>query len=89
MRDGIIRRSCPLCGGRLIVSSLQQSSKDFFIKKNGRISKKYTLSDSGPMEVEIAACESCEARWEADEFMLDSAGRFIDYKYERAGGANE
>lgn len=83
---GVKRNCCPLCGGKIIVSSLYQYSLDFEVGKRGKLLKRYKKSDGGPMEVEIAACENsvsggCSAKWDADEFYLEYGEIFMDTKY--------
>ena len=83
---GIVRKRCPLCGGRIIVSDLYQISRDHFIKANGVLSKRG--KDRGPysMEASIANCENapdnCSALWDTDGFYIDERGRFVDLVYE-------
>lgn len=84
MKTGKIIKCCPLCGGRIVVSVLQQYSFDYVMLKDGTISKRYKRGVSGSMDACIAACEnvcSCGAQWEVDEFEIDSNRRFFDYKY--------
>lgn len=79
--EGKRRTKCPLCGGEIIVSNLFQYSHDYRFTKSGRISKRYTTVDNGPIEVAIAGCR-CGANWGDGEFLIDDKGHFIDYKYE-------
>ena len=87
---GIIRKCCPLCGGRIIVSDLYQISYNYAMTKSGKLSKQYSVSSPGSMEASIAACENapdrCTASWDTDSFIVDEKGRFIDllYKNEEA-----
>ena len=80
-----IRRRCPLCGSKLIVSDLYQVSFDYTITKSGHISRNHKTSSPMSMEASIAACENapekCTAYWDTDSFMIDERGRFIDFKY--------
>lgn len=78
--EGRKRTKCPLCGGGIEISYLYQYSHDYKLTKSGRISKKYTTNDCGPMEVGIAMCK-CGANWGNGEFLIDEDGYFIDYKY--------
>ena len=84
-KEGVLRKTCPLCGGKIVVSSLYQLSYNYTVTKTGKLSKKYSVSSPGPMEVNIAACENapdkCYASWDADEFYLDESNRFMDEKY--------
>ena len=90
-RDGIIRKVCPLCGGKIVVSDLYQISYNHTVTKSGKLSKKYSVSSPGSMEVSIAACENapdgCKASWDADSFFIDEKDRFVDLQYpdEREG----
>ena len=81
MKNGVLRKCCPKCGGKIVVSWLYQTSHDYVITKSGRISKRYTRTPEGSMEVALAACVDCDAVWEADEFWIDKNDYFIDYKY--------
>lgn len=86
---------CPLCGGRIVVSDLYQSSHDYVITRKGVLSKRYAKGPEGSMECMIAACEhapdKCPAIWDADSFYIGEDGHFYDCKYEdkREGRINE
>lgn len=82
MYIAIKRKCCPKCGGTIIVSFLYQTSHDYKLTKKGKLSKSFTRSGEGSMEAAIASCESCPARWEADEFSIEADGTFLDMKYE-------
>ena len=78
------RTKCPLCGGEIIISALYQISHDYKLTKQGRMSKKYTVTNAGSEEAMIAACASgCGAYWEAGEFDVMEGEYFIDHKYYR------
>lgn len=83
--NGIVRKRCPMCGGRIIVSDLYQISRDHYITAKGVISKRG--KDRGPysMEASIAACENapdnCAAQWDTESFCIDEHGRFVDWLY--------
>lgn len=83
MKNGTKRNCCPLCGGVIVVSALQQYSHDYKVLKNGKVSKRYTVRDCGSMEVSVAGCSNkeCGAYWDADSFTIDMDGSFYDYKY--------
>ena len=85
---GILRKVCPLCGGKIVVSDLYQLSYDYVVTRTGKKSTKRKVSRPGSMEVSIAACENapdaCNAIWDADEFFIDESNRFIDCKYVEA-----
>lgn len=82
---GVRRTGCPKCGGRIIISEMCQYSRDYFVTKTGKVSKKYTIVDNGGLDVSIATCENvnnqCGVFWEATEFDIDEYDRFVDYKY--------
>ena len=77
---GIILKKCPLCGGEIVVSYICQYSRVYKLAKSGRISRRYTIVDSGTMDVAVASCD-CGANWNKDQFVIDENGYFIDYKY--------
>ena len=54
--EGIVRDRCPLCGGKIVVSDLYQTSRDFEVRKGGKVSRRYTVTDCGSMEVSVAGC---------------------------------
>lgn len=86
----IIRKCCPICGGRIIVSDLYQVSYDYTIGKRGIISKRFKKSRHASIEASIAACENapdrCEVYWDCDSFIIDEKGRFLDFKYKAEDG---
>lgn len=82
MYIAIKRKCCPKCGGTIIVSFLYQTSHDYKLTKKGKLRKSFTRSGEGPMDVAIASCESCPARWESGDFSIDADGTFLDMKYE-------
>lgn len=81
MRDGVRRKCCPKCGGVIVVSFHWQFTHDYKITKRGRLSKRFTRSSDGPMEIATAACKSCDAYWDADGFYIDADDTFWDCKY--------
>lgn len=82
MEKGIKRSCCPGCGAKIMVSELCQYALVHEIRKDGKISKQYKKEDDGSIDISIAGCEkACGVYWEADDFIIDEAGRFIDYKY--------
>lgn len=86
MKTGKAIKCCPLCGGRIVVSVLYQCSLDYVMRQDGTIGNRCKRGKSGPMDASIAACENyraCDARWEVDEFFVDSDRRFWDYKYSK------
>lgn len=86
MIGGVCRNACPHCGGKIIVSVLYQRSYNHTVGKSCKLLKQYKISGDCPMDCWLASCErfleSCDVHWEADEFGIDSKGRFIDFKYE-------
>lgn len=81
MRNGVVRKCCPKCGGKIEVSYLYQYAHEYRLNKDGRLSKKYTVRDCGPMECGLACCLDCGVTWEDDEFGIHN-DRFVDYKWE-------
>ena len=64
-----IRARCPLCGGEIIVSEYYQTSRDYKVLMNGKLSKRYIVTDAGPINSMTASCGSfCGAYWEHEEF---------------------
>lgn len=80
MREGIERKSCPVCGGQIIVSDHWMFSYDQLLGKRGKLLKKRTKSPAGPVECQTAYCLDCKEVWNADEFMIDEEDRFVDFK---------
>ena len=84
--EGIVRDRCPLCGGKIVVSDLYQTSRDFEVRKGGKVSRRYTVTDCGSMEVSVAGCaDRCGAYWDADSFYIGADGKFYDQKYHEGG----
>ena len=82
---GVRINKCPRCGGKIEVSYLYQYSHDYKLTKSGKLSKRYTKRDCGPMEVAVVGCRSCGADWGEEEFEIDREGYFVDYKYSEGG----
>ncbi len=78
-------KSCPKCGGTIIVSRLYMYSLNSCIGKRGKLLKKAKYCDDGPIDTMLASCENyymkCDVHWNADEFIIDDESCFIDYKY--------
>lgn len=55
-----ILNKCPKCGSKLQFSNLMQFTRDYTIKRNGRLSAKSTRSDDCPMDASFVACTSCD-----------------------------
>mgnify|MGYP004644780257 FL=1 len=84
--EGIVRDRCPLCGGKIVVSDLYQTSRNFEVRKGGKVSQRYTVADCGSMEVSVAGCvDRCGAYWDADSFYIGADGKFYDQKYHEEG----
>lgn len=80
------RDRCPLCGGKIVVSDLYQTSHDFEVRRGGKVSRRYTVTDCGSMEVSVAGCaDRCGAYWDADSFYIGADGKFYDQKYHEGG----
>lgn len=74
-----IRARCPLCGGEIIVSEYYQTSRDYKVLMNGKLSKRYIVTDAGPINSMTASCGSfCGAYWEHEEFDISEDGMFYD-----------
>lgn len=56
-----IRARCPLCGGEIIVSEYYQTSRDYKVLMNGKLSKRYIVTDAGPINSMTASCGSFAA----------------------------
>ena len=77
-----IRARCPLCGGEIIVSEYYQTSRDYKVLMNGKLSKRYIVTVAGPINSMTASCGSfCGAYWEHEEFDISEDGMFYDKKY--------
>ena len=49
---------------------------------NGKLSKRYIVTDAGPINSMTASCGSfCGAYWEHEEFDISEDGMFYDKKY--------
>ena len=71
-----IRARCPLCGGEIIVSEYYQTSRDYKVLMNGKLSKRYIVTDAGPINSMTASCGR-----EHEEFDISEDGMFYDKKY--------
>nr|DAH21845.1 MAG TPA: hypothetical protein [Caudoviricetes sp.] len=63
----------PICGSKLQFSNLMQFTRDYTIKKNGRLSARSTRSCDCPMEASFVACTSCD-------FVTDCDGKYRDHE---------
>lgn len=83
---GTIRGRCPKCGGEIIVSEYYQTSRDYKVRMNGKLSKRYIVTDAGSVNAMTASCGSlCGAYWEDEEFSIGQDGTFYDNKYTEDG----
>lgn len=55
--NGVIRGRCPRCGGKIIYSEFYQNARDYTIRKDGKVPKRY-VSRSGELSESVAACEN-------------------------------
>ncbi len=79
--NGVIRGRCPRCGGKIIYSEFYQNARDYTIRKDGKVPKRY-VSRSGELSESVAACENgCGAYWEDEDFSIGQDGMFYDNKY--------
>lgn len=78
---GTIRGRCPRCGGKIIYSEFYQNARDYTIRKDGKVPKRY-VSRSGELSESVAACENgCGVYWEDEDFSIGQDGTFYDNKY--------
>lgn len=72
--NGVIRGRCPRCGGKIIYSEFYQNARDYTIRKDGKVPKRY-VSRSGELSESVAACENgCGAYWEDEDFPSGKTG---------------
>lgn len=80
--EAVKRRCCPVCGGKIVVSALYQTSHDYEVTKRGTLSKRFTREGEHSLEVTVAGCRNhCGAYWDADSFYIDENYCFWDEKY--------
>jgi hypothetical protein len=85
--NGVIRSRCPRCGGKIIYSEFYQNARDYTIRKDGKVPKRY-VSRSGELSESVAACENgCGVYWEDEDFSIGQDGMFYDNKYTEDGQA--
>ena len=88
--EGIVRDRCPLCGGKIVVSDLYQTSRDFEVRKGGKVSRRYTVTDCGPMEVSVAGCaDRCGATGTPIPFISEQMGSSTIRNTLKEGGKRE
>lgn len=64
--------SCPLCGGRLMVSEFCTSSRNRRITKKGKLSKRWASTPPEGIDCTTASCLDCNAAWDADHVFVES-----------------
>lgn len=74
MKDWKEVRCCPVCGGRLLISEFCTLSRDYRIKRDGKISKKYTVTRADSIDCINASCDDCGEVWDASEVCLENDG---------------
>ena len=72
MREWTRVTACPECGGRLKLSEFYTFSRDYDITKKGRMSKRYTKGEAGPIDCITAYCADCNAVWDASKVCIES-----------------
>ena len=65
-------KCCPVCGGGLIISEYFMLSHDYRITKKGKLSKKWSATDPGPMECTTAYCMDCRTYWDGDHVAVEA-----------------
>lgn len=65
---------CPYCGGELIISDHYALTKDYRITKSGVLSKRFKLSDPGPMDCTTGYCCGCERAFDSDNITVENNG---------------
>ena len=87
LSEADFRGRCPRCGGKIIYSEFYQNARDYTIRKDGKVPKRY-VSRSGELSESVAACENgCGAYWEDEDFSIGQDGMFYDNKYTEDGQA--
>ena len=72
---------------KIIYSEFYQNARDYTIRKDGKVPKRY-VSRSGELSESVAACENgCGAYWEDEDFSIGQDGMFYDNKYTEDGQA--
>lgn len=61
-----VLNKCPVCGGVLEYCDLYQVSHIYRILKNGKISKRYTKREEGPMGCGFVCCSNCTFHTDCD-----------------------
>ena len=71
MKEWKQMKVCPICGGHLVVNDFYTLSRDYRITKKGVLSKKYSVSDPGPIDCTTANCLDCGASWDAGHVAVE------------------
>lgn len=79
--EEVKRTRCPKCGGTIVVSYLYQTTHDYALTKQGRLSKRFTRQSEMPLDESVACCRDCNADWGVGDFGIDQDGSFWDFKY--------
>lgn len=65
------------------LSDLCQYSRNYVVRKDGKLSKRGRKDDNGSIDARIAGCVNrCGVIWEDGEFLVESDGTFLDLKYD-------
>lgn len=65
---------CPYCGGELEISDHYAFTKDYSITKNGVLSKRFKLSDPGPLDCTTGYCYGCGRAFDGDDIIVENDG---------------
>ena len=65
---------CHYCGGELEISDHYVFSRDYRITKSGVLSKKFKLSDPGPMDCTTGYCFGCGKAFDSDSITVENDG---------------
>lgn len=77
-----ILNKCPVCGGKLVLNSLNQYTIVYGIKRNGELTaKRIRKEDQGPMEASFISCESGDFVTDCDlRVVVPSDARIIIFE---------
>lgn len=70
--NGVIRGRCPRCGGKIIYSEFYQNARDYTIRKDGKVPKRYVFM--GVPITEDSASKLNEAMKKCGVSALEVAG---------------
>lgn len=65
---------CPYCGGELEISEHFSLSHDYRITKSGVLSKRFKISDTGPLNCTTGYCFGCGRAFDEDEIAAENDG---------------